>query len=121
MYAHKDLSKIELSDSEYSLMKLRRFDKLVCDATAGHVWLPCGGYLVIQPTEALTVIDVNSGKCMVKKDSETTAFKINLEAATIISKQLKLRNISGIIIIDFINMQQTTHQENLLKQLRSLV
>ena len=58
---------------------------------------------------------------MVKKDSETTAFKINLEAATIISKQLKLRNISGIIIIDFINMQQTTHQENLLKQLRSLV
>ena len=60
--------------------------------------------LVIQPTEALTVIDVNSGKCVSKKNQEDAALKINLEAAKEIARQLRLRNLSGIIVIDFINL-----------------
>lgn len=69
------------------------------------VWLKSGAYLVIEPTEALTVIDVNTGKADLKTNRESTFKKINLEAAKEIASQIKLRNISGIIIVDFINMK----------------
>ena len=82
------------------------------------VWLPSGGYLVIEPTEALTVIDVNSGKNIKKKQKEEMILSINTEAAVEIARQLVLRNISGIIVIDFIDMEQKEHQEKLLHVLR---
>lgn len=82
------------------------------------VWLPSGGYLVIDPTEALTVIDVNSGKNSKKKPKEEMIFSINAEAAMEIARQLILRNISGIIVIDFIDMKSEIHQKELLHILR---
>lgn len=70
------------------------------------MWLKRGGYLVIEQTEALTVIDVNTGKYDGKdKDREDTFLKINMEAAEEVERQLRLRNISGIVVVDFINMK----------------
>lgn len=79
------------------------------------VWLRCGGYIVIDKTEALTAIDVNSGKCIGKDNLEETILKVNTEAAKEIAKQLRLRDIGGIIIIDFIDMQEAISKTKLLE------
>ena len=79
------------------------------------------GYLVIEPTEALTVIDVNTGKYTGRKQSEETYRMINMEAAKEIARQLCLRNISGIIIVDFINMSSDENKKELTEYLSSLV
>lgn len=79
------------------------------------VWLRCGGYIVIDKTEALTAIDVNSGKCIGKDNLEDTILKVNTEAAKEIAKQLRLRDIGGIIIIDFIDMQEAISKTKLLE------
>lgn len=78
------------------------------------VWLRCGGYIVIDKTEALTAIDVNSGKCVGKDNLEDTILKVNTEATKEIAKQLRLRDIGGIIIIDFIDMQEDISKTKLL-------
>lgn len=85
------------------------------------VWLKSGGYLVIEPTEALVSIDVNSGKYDKGKDKEETALKINLEAAQMIAVQLRARNLSGIIMVDFINFKKKEHEEQLIEYMRSLL
>lgn len=82
------------------------------------VWLKSGGFLVIQQTEAFVSIDVNSGKFTGKKKAEETYRKINLEAAGEIARQLRLRNLSGIILIDFINMENPDHQDELFHVLQ---
>lgn len=81
------------------------------------VWLKSGGYLIIEKTEALTVIDVNTGKFTGSLKLDETVYKTNLEAAVEICKQLKLRDIGGIIIIDFIDMHKNDYKEELLKTL----
>ena len=86
------------------LNKLYNIEKKLEDALKERVWLKSGAYLVIQPTEALTVIDVNTGKCIGKKQDERTYLKINMEAAKEAAKQIRLRNLSGIILVDFINL-----------------
>ena len=91
------------------------------DALSKKVWLKSGGFLIIEPTEALTVIDVNSGKFEKKMPAEDYYKKVNEEAAVEIARQLKLRNISGIIIVDFINMQNVDNQKDLLDSLSKLV
>ena len=89
---------------------------------AERAWLKTGGYLIIQPTEALTVIDVNSGKTAAKArsraQSEEGAVKVNMEAAREAARQIRLRNLSGIIIIDFINMGSEEHTRQLLHEFR---
>ena len=82
-----------------------------------RVWMKSGGYLVIEPTEALTVIDVNTGKYTGKKTPAETILKINLEAAHEVARQLSLRNLSGIIIVDFIDMESKEDQETLMRTL----
>ena len=77
------------------------------------VWLPSGGYIIIEKTEAMTVIDVNSGKYTGKRDFRHTAFLSNIEAAREISRQLRLRDLSGIILIDFINMESEKEREQI--------
>ena len=72
------------------------------------VWLRCGGYIIIESTEALTVVDVNTGRYVGKNDLEETIFKTNMEAVKEIAYQLRLRNIGGIIIVDFIDMEKET-------------
>ncbi|NBG88946.1 Rne/Rng family ribonuclease [Isachenkonia alkalipeptolytica] len=79
-----------------------------------RVWLKSGGYIVIDHTEALTAIDVNTGKYTGKREFEETIFQLNLEASKEIAKQLKLRDISGIIIIDFIDMKSGSHYKELI-------
>ena len=82
------------------------------------VWLPSGGSLIIERTEALTVIDVNTGKNVGKTNLEETVFKNNLEAAEEVAHQLRLRDIGGIIVIDFIDMESKGHREAVGAQLR---
>jgi len=79
------------------------------------VWLDSGGYIIIDKTEALVAIDVNTGKYTGKKDLQETVFKTNLEAAKEIARQIRLRDIGGIIIIDFIDMTVKEHQEKVLE------
>lgn len=81
------------------------------------IWLKNGGFITIDKTEALVAIDVNSGKFIGKKDVEETITKVNLEAAKEISKQLRLRDISGIIIIDFIDMQEDKNKQLVIKEI----
>ncbi len=118
----EDIMKLtRYQDASFPLKKLYRLETLLKEALHKNVWLKSGGYLVIEPTEALTVIDVNSGKCTDKKDMEQTFYKINAEAAIEIARQLRLRNLSGMILIDFINMQSKENQEQLMRLLREYV
>lgn len=108
-------------DKTFSLSKLYALESKLETALDKRVWLNNGGYLVIEPTEAMTVIDVNSGKFDAKKSTRETIFKINCEAAAEIALQLRLRNLSGIILVDFINMKEKEDQKALLEYLKSLV
>lgn len=78
-----------------------------------------GAYLVIQPTEALTVIDVNTGKFDGNKNQQDTFLKINLEAAREIAREIRLRNLSGIIVVDFINMDAAENRKLLMEEFAS--
>jgi ribonuclease G len=82
------------------------------------IWLNCGGYLVFDDTEALTVIDVNTGKYTGKSNLEDTIFKTNLEAAEEIARQIRLRDIGGIIIVDFIDMSSAENRQRILEKLK---
>lgn len=108
-------------DPMLSLSKLYSLEGRLEAALRERVWLKSGGYLIIQPTEALTVIDVNSGKSVAKKKAQEHYLKINLEAAEEIALQLRLRNLSGIIIVDFIDMKSEEDNELLLKTLRTCI
>lgn len=105
-------------DKSLSLSALYSIRTVLERALSERVWLKHGGYLIIQPTEALTVIDVNSGKCVSKKKTAETYLQINLEAAGEIARQLRLRNISGIVVVDFINLDDTEAMQALLKEMR---
>ncbi len=84
-----------------------------------RVELPTGGYLIIQPTEALTSIDVNTGRYTGKKDPESTILRTNLEAAREVARQLRLRDIGGIIVVDFIDMETRGNRDKVLQELRT--
>ncbi len=114
-YQPEDLGKLQLyKDHLLPMQKLYALERQLSMALSEKVWLKSGGYLVIQPTEALTAIDVNTGKCSGGKNQEATFLKINKEAAVEIARQLRLRNLSGIIIADFINMKSKEAQKELL-------
>src|SRR5690606_11839048 len=85
------------------------------------VWLDCGGYLVIDQTEALVSIDVNTGKFVGSTNLADTVLRTNLEAAAEIARQLRLRDMGGIIIVDFIDMDRAEHREEVLKKLQEAV
>ncbi len=113
-----DLGKpVRFYDDSFPLSALYHLESSLEQALSKKVWLKSGGYLVIEPTEAMTVVDVNTGKNTEKKSREETHFKTNLEAADEIALQLRLRNLSGIIIVDFIDMKQEAYQKTLLKHL----
>jgi ribonuclease G len=89
-------------------------DKQIDAALRRQVWLPCGGYLVIDETEALVAIDVNTGRNKGSKDQDKTILQTNLEAAEEIARQLRLRNIGGLIVLDFIDMRNQRDQKAVL-------
>lgn len=109
------------ADDMLSLSALYSLESKLKTALSSKVWLKSGGYLVIEPTEALTVIDVNSGKCESGKEAQDTYLRINLEAAKEVAFQLRLRNLSGIIIVDFINMRSQDDNNMLLQTLKKYV
>ena len=106
------------ADASYPLEKLYSISTHLKEALSEKVWLKNGGYLIIQQTEAMTVIDVNSGKGSEKKGNskEDMVFAMNCEAAAEIARQLRLRNHSGIIVVDFINMEEEMHKQQLLSR-----
>ena len=103
---------------EGDLFEKYGLEKDIRKALRRKVWLKSGGYLIIDVTEAMTVIDVNSGKFTGKDNFEETVYKLNLESALEIPRQLRLRSIGGIILIDFIDMQDKNNEENVISILR---
>lgn len=112
---------LRLYTDDFPLTALYHLETILSQALSKTVWLKSGGNLVIEPTEALTVIDVNTAKSVSKKTSEETYLKTNLEAAGEIAVQLRLRNLSGIIIVDFIDMKEEESRKTLLAALRRAV
>lgn len=115
----EDVEKLRLyGDKLLPLHKLYGIESHLANALKERVWLKSGAYLVIQPTEALTVIDVNTGKSIHNKKDDDFYLKINLEAARETARQIRLRNLSGIILIDFINLSKQEYTEELLSVFR---
>ncbi|NMA65075.1 MAG: Rne/Rng family ribonuclease [Clostridiaceae bacterium] len=114
-------NKIQLYSKEYDMFEYYHVESAINEALSRKVLLKSGAYLIFDRTEALTVIDVNSGKYTGKINLEDTALKINLEAAHKIAQQIRLRNLSGIIIVDFIDMRLKEHQQKVVDTLRNLV
>lgn len=115
------ISEIPLYTDEYTLTLRYSLASLLEKTLSKREYLKSGAYLVIEPTEAMTVIDVNSGKSIKGKNAEEQFLKINIEAAKEIARQLRLRNISGIVMIDFINMKEESHNHELMKNLAEYV
>jgi ribonuclease G len=105
------------TDENYSLSKLYSIETKLSMLLDKKVWLKSGAYLVIEKTEAMYVIDVNSGKNISKKLNEKYIYSINLEAAREIMYQIRLRNLTGMILVDFINMDSSDDKEKLMEEL----
>ena len=106
---------VEAHDESTELLEHYKINSAIRDALKPRVDLPSGGYVIIEPTEALTVIDVNSGSFTRSANARETVLWTNVEAAIEIARQLKLRNIGGVIIIDFIDMDSRRDQLQLLE------
>jgi ribonuclease E len=113
------LPKVRAHDGQLALFEQYRVTEQIHKALERKVWLPSGGSLVIDQTEAMTVVDVNTGKYVGKSNLEETVVATNLEAAEEIVRQLRLRDIGGIIIIDFIDMLFEKNQQAVVERLRS--
>ncbi|HET6516476.1 MAG TPA: Rne/Rng family ribonuclease [Thermodesulfovibrionales bacterium] len=110
-YFPKLLSKIEVYNDSEPIFDAFGVELDISRALGRRVWLKSGGYIVVDQTEAMTVIDVNTGKFVGKEDLEDTILKTNLEAVKEIAYQIRLRNLGGIIIIDFIDMEKLENRE----------
>jgi len=117
-YTPSAVQKLQLYRGERPIFDLFNIDQEIEKALGRRVDLKSGGYLIIDQTEALTTIDVNTGGFVGARNFDDTIFKTNLEAAQAIARQLRLRNLGGIIIIDFIDMMREDHQEAVLAELR---
>ncbi len=112
------VSKVQRYEDEIALFDRYHVDDQLKKALDRKVFLPSGGHLVIDRTEALTVIDVNTGKFVGSNRLEDTVLQNNLEAAEEIGRQLRLRDIGGIIVVDFIDMETTQNQQKVLRRLK---
>jgi ribonuclease G len=107
-----------LYEGEQALFDVHRVEEDLKDALNRRVNLKSGGYLIIDQTEAMTTIDVNTGSFVGGRSLEDTVYKTNLEATHAIARQLRLRNLGGIIILDFIDMQEQQHRDEVLASLQ---
>lgn len=114
----KENVEVVLNENE-DLTKMHDIAGQIEEMKERKIWLKCGGFITIDKTEALTAIDINSGKFTGKKNSskENTIYKVNQEATVEIAKQLRLRNISGIIVIDYIDMEEEQDRKNIMNLL----
>lgn len=115
------VDKLELYQGEQPLFSLYSVEQEINNALERKVMLKSGGHLVIDQTEAMTTIDVNTGSFVGRRNHQDTFFKTNLEAVSEIAHQLRLRNSSGIIIVDFIDMQTQHHKKQVLAALESAI
>jgi len=115
------LSKIKLYDNDVPLFTHYQIESQIESAFQREVRLPSGGSIVIDPTEAMTSIDINSARATKGGDIEETAFNTNLEAAEEIARQLRLRDLGGLVVIDFIDMTPVRHQREVENRMRDAV
>ncbi|KZZ11027.1 MULTISPECIES: ribonuclease G [Thalassolituus] len=120
-YVPEVAEKIEYYPGPRPIFDLYSVEDEIQRALERKVPLKSGGYLVIDQTEAMTTIDVNTGGFVGRRNLEETIFKTNLEAATAIGRQVRLRNLGGIIILDFIDMTDTEHQRQVLRMLEKVL
>ncbi|NLI79496.1 MAG: Rne/Rng family ribonuclease [Candidatus Riflebacteria bacterium] len=109
---------LELYDGKEPVFEAFGIEKEIATALDAKVWLDSGGYLIFDKTEAMNTIDVNSGRFSGGADLEETVTKVNLEAAKVVARQIRLRNLAGIIIIDFIDMHDAKNRQKVLKAFR---
>ena len=112
---------IKIQISEEDLIEKYDLQKQIDKTKQRKIWLNCGGFITIDSTEALVAIDVNSGKYTGKSTLEETIYKVNYEATIEIAKQLRLRDIGGIIVIDYIDMQKDENKEKIEKLLKEVL
>jgi ribonuclease G len=112
------MERVLLYTEPVPLFDVYAIEDAIREAFQRRVDLPSGGYIIIEPTEALVSIDVNTGRYTGKKDPEKTILKTNMDAAKEIARQLRLRDIGGIIVCDFIDMETRANQERVLQELR---
>jgi ribonuclease G len=110
-------SRVKRYEGKQPIFETTGIEKEIDKALRRRVWLKSGGYIVIDHTEALVAIDVNTGKYVGKRDFEETVLKINLEAAAEAVRQIRLRDLGGIIILDFIDMERAEHREQVSRAL----
>ena len=113
--------KVKYYDEEIPLFNRYQIESQIELAFQREISLPSGGSIVIDPTEAMTAVDVNSARSTKGKDIEDTAFQTNLEAAKEVARQLRLRDVGGLIVIDFIDMSETSNQEKVENAFRKAV
>ncbi|HWH02684.1 MAG TPA: Rne/Rng family ribonuclease [Gemmatimonadales bacterium] len=113
------LGRVKLYQQESPLFDEYDIEAEIRGLFAQRVDMPTGGYIIIQPTEALVSIDVNTGRYTGKKDPESTILRTNLEAAREVARQLRLRDIGGIIVVDFIDMETRGNRDKVLHELRT--
>ena len=113
------LDRVKLYQQETPLFDEYDIEAEIRGLFAQRVDLPTGGYIIIQPTEALVSIDVNTGRYTGKKDPESTILRTNIEAAREVARQLRLRDVGGIIVVDFIDMETRGNRDKVLHELRT--
>lgn len=113
------IDRVKLCEEQVPLFDKANIEGEIRDLFKRRCDLPSGGYLIIEPTEALVSIDVNSGRYTGKKDPEKTILKTNVEAAREVARQLRLRDVGGIVVADFIDMETRSNREKVLHELRT--
>src|SRR6185436_2545541 len=114
-------ARVKRYEDKLPIFEATGIEKEIDKALRRRVWLKSGGYIVIDHTEALVAIDVNTGKYVGKRDFEETVLKINLEAAAEAMRQFRLRDLGGIIILDFIDMERAEHRDQVFKALKKVL
>ena len=112
------LDKIELHKEQTPIFDAYGVEKEIETTLARKVWMKSGGYIIIEPTEAMVVIDVNSGRYAPKKDQEINSLRTDLEAAREITRQLRLRDLGGIIVCDFIDLEDEKNKKKVYEELK---
>jgi ribonuclease G len=113
------IPRVKLYEERVPLFDKAEIEEEIRDIFKRRCDLPSGGYLIIEPTEALVSIDVNSGRYTGKKDPEQTVLRTNMEAAAEVARQLRLRDVGGIIVCDFIDMETKANRDRVLQELRN--
>jgi len=112
------LPRVQLYNGNQPLFDSYNIEKQIQETLRRKVWLKNGGYIIIEPTEAMTVVDVNSGKYAKSKDQEVNSLATNIEAAIEVVRQVRLRDIGGIIVIDFIDLYDDKNKKKLYEEIR---